>query len=69
MTSENKLKGEFTVIVDKKKIDKPDLNFIKSDLNNLLESKTLKDSVLIISQKYSLSRREVYNLGLEILKS
>ena len=52
-----------------KKIDKPDLNFIKSDLNNLLKSKTLKDSVLIISQKYSLSRREVYNLGLEILKS
>ena len=69
LTSENKLKGEFTVIVDKKKIDKPDLNFIKSDLNNLLKSKTLKDSVLIISQKYSLSRREVYNLGLEILKS
>ena len=68
LTSENKLKGEFTVIVDKK-IDKPDLNFIKSDLNNLLKSKTLKDSVLIISQKYSLSRREVYNLGLEILKS
>ena len=51
-----------------KKFDKPDLNFIKSDLNNLLKSKTLKDSVLIISQKYSLSRREVYNLGLEILK-
>ena len=67
LTSENKLKGEFTVIVDK--IDKPDLNFIKSDLNNLLKSKTLKDSVLIISKKYSLSRREVYNLGLEILKS
>ena len=33
LTSENKLKGEFTVIVDKKKIDKPDLNLIKSDLN------------------------------------
>ena len=33
--------------------------------------KTLPNSfkVLIISQKYSLSRREVYNLGLEILKS
>ena len=69
MTSENKLKGEFTVIVDKKKIDKTYLNFIKNDLNNLLKSKTLKDSVLIISKKYSLSRREVYNLGLEILKS
>ena len=69
LISENKLKGEFTVIVDKKKIDKPDLNFIKSDLNYLLKSKTLKDSVLIISQKYSLSKREVYNLGLEILNS
>lgn len=63
------LKANLLSLLTKKKIDKPDLNFIKSDLNNLLKSKTLKDSVLIISQKYSLSRREVYNLGLEILKS
>ena len=69
LTSENKLRGEFTVIVDKKKINKPDLNFIKSDLNNLLKSQTLKDSSLIISKKYSLSKREVYNLGLKILDS
>ena len=69
LNSENKLRGEFTVIVDKKKINKPDLNFIKSDLNNLLKSQTLKDSSLIISKKYSLSKREVYNLGLKILNS
>ena len=64
---ENNLRGEFTVVVDKKKIIKPDLNLIKSDLIYLLNKNTFKDSVMTISKKYSLSKTEVYNLGLKIL--
>ncbi len=66
---ENNLRGEFTVVVDRKKNNKPDLNLIKTDLNYLLNNNTFKDSVNIVSKKYSLSKKEVYNLGLKIINN
>ena len=66
---ENNIRGEFTVVVDRKKNIKPDLNLIKSDLIYLLNKNTFRDSVAIVSKKYSLSKKEVYNLGLKILNN
>ena len=66
---ENNLRGEFTVVVDRKKNIKPDLNSIKSDLIYLLNKNTFRDTVAIVSKKYSLSKKEVYNLGLKILNN
>ena len=69
LRSENNLRGEFTIVVDKKKNIKPDLNLIKSDLIYLLNKNTFRDSVALVSKKYSLSKKEVYNLGLKILNN
>ena len=66
---ENNLRGEFTVVVDRKKNIKPDLNSIKSDLIYLLNKNTFRDTVAIVSKKYSLSKKEVYNLGLKIINN
>ena len=67
LKSEDKLRGEFTIVVDKKKTIKPDLNFIRNDLRLLINKNSFKDAVSTISNKYSLSKREVYNIGLKIL--
>ena len=69
LRKENNLRGEFTVVVNRKENIKPDLNLIKSDLIYLLKKKTFRDSVAIVSKKYSLSKKEVYNLGLKILNN
>ena len=65
----NNFRGEFTVVVNRKENIKPDLNLIKSDLIYLLKKNTFRDSVAIVSKKYSLSKKEVYNLGLKILNN
>ena len=69
LRKENNFRGEFTVVVNRKENIKPDLNLIKSDLIYLLKKKTFRDSVAIVSKKYSLSKKEVYNLGLKILNN
>ena len=69
LKKENNFRGEFTVVVNRKENIKPDLNLIKSDLIYLLKKKTFRDSVAIVSKKYSLSKKEVYNLGLKILNN
>ena len=69
LRKENNLRGEFTVVVNRKENIKPDLNLIKSDLIYLLKKNTFRDSVAIVSKKYSLSKKEVYNLGLKILNN
>ena len=69
LRKENNLRGEFTVVVNRKENIKPDLNLIKSDLIYLLKKNTFRDSVSIVSKKYSLSKKEVYNLGLKILNN
>ena len=69
LRKENNLRGEFTVVVKRKENIKTDLNLIKSDLIYLLKKNTLRDSVAIVSKKYSLSKKEVYNLGLKILNN
>tara|TARA_Y100000589_G_C27101471_1_gene608255 strand:+ start:404 stop:1264 length:861 start_codon:yes stop_codon:yes gene_type:complete len=69
LRKENNFRGEFTVVVNRKENIKPDLNLIKSDLIYLLKKNTFRDSVAIVSKKYSLSKKEVYNLGLKILNS
>ena len=69
LRKENNFRGEFTVVVNRKENIKPDLNFIKSDLIYLLKKNTFRDSVAIVSKKYSLSKKEVYNLGLKILNN
>ncbi len=63
----NYVRGEITIIVEKKNDIKPDLNLIKSDFIKFLDNSTFKDSVISISKKYSLSKKQVYNLGLKIL--
>ena len=69
LRKENNLRGEFTVVVNRKENIKTDLNLIKSDLIYLLKKNTFRDSVAIVSKKYSLSKKEVYNLGLKILNN
>jgi len=69
LRKENNLRGEFTVVVSRKENIKTDLNLIKSDLIYLLKKNTFRDSVAIVSKKYSLSKKEVYNLGLKILNN
>ena len=69
LRKENNFRGEFTVVVNRKENIKPDLNLIKSDLIYLLKKNTFRDSVAIVSKKYSLSKKEVYNLGLKILNN
>ena len=69
LRKENNLRGEFTVVVNRKENIKTDLNLIKSDLIYLLKKNTFRDSVSIVSKKYSLSKKEVYNLGLKILNN
>ena len=69
LRKENNFRGEFTVVVNRKENIKPDLNLIKSDLIYLLKKNTFRDSVDIVSKKYSLSKKEVYNLGLKILNN
>ena len=69
LRKENNFRGEFTVVVNRKENIKPGLNLIKSDLIYLLKNKTFRDSVAIVSKKYSLSKKEVYNLGLKILNN
>ena len=69
LRKENNFRGEFTVVVNRKENIKPDLNLIKSDLIYLSKKNTFRDSVAIVSKKYSLSKKEVYNLGLKILNN
>ena len=69
LRKENNFRGEFTVVVNRKENIKPDLKLIKSDLIYLLKKNTFRDSVAIVSKKYSLSKKEVYNLGLKILNN
>ena len=69
LRKENNFRGEFTVVINRKENIKPDLNLLKSDLIYLLKKNTFRDSVAIVSKKYSLSKKEVYNLGLKILNN
>ena len=64
------LKGELTIVVSEKKIDKnhsqelseSDINIIKMMINKL----TIKEITEIISQKKDIKKKEIYNYCLKI---
>ena len=62
------LRGEFTLLVDRKKSVGPGTNQIVSDLTSELQRSSLRDAVVAVAEKYSLSKKETYKLGLKILK-
>jgi 16S rRNA (cytidine1402-2'-O)-methyltransferase len=65
-----KLKGELTIVISEKKIDKnysqqlreSDINIIKKMINKL----TIKEITEIISQNNDISKKEIYNYCLKI---
>ena len=62
------LRGEFTILVDRKEPVEPDQNLIISQLTSELGKSGLKDASAFIAEKYSLSKKDMYKLGLRILK-
>ena len=64
------LKGELTIVISEKKIDKnvsqelteSDMNIIKKMINKL----TIKEITEIISQNKDISKKEIYNYCLKI---
>ena len=65
--SEN-IRGEFTILVDRKEPMKPDQNMIVAQLTSELSKSSLRDASAFIAEKYSLSKKDMYKLGLKILK-
>ena len=63
------LRGEFTILVNKKTSIEVDESLIISELSLALKKFSLKDSVVKIADKYSLSKKKIYKLGLKILKN
>ena len=69
-TFDKELKGELTIVISEKKIDKnysqelseSDINIIKKMINKL----TIKEITEIISQNKSISKKEIYNYCLKI---
>ena len=62
-------KGEVTVIISGKKIDNKQENLNESDkkkIKKLIQSKTIKDIVRIISQEKNISKSKIYNYCLQI---
>jgi len=65
-----KLKGELTIVISEKKVDKnisqelteSDMNIIKKMINKL----TIKEITEIISQNKDISKKEIYNYCLKI---
>jgi 16S rRNA (cytidine1402-2'-O)-methyltransferase len=62
----NRPLGEFIIIVSGNKEDNIDEECIFNELDIILKSRTLKDSVKYISQKYNASKKDVYKKALEI---
>ncbi len=62
------LRGEFTLLVDRKKSVGPDTNQIVSDLTSELQRSSLRDAAVAVAEKYSLSKKDTYKLGLKILR-
>ena len=71
-TFENNIKGELTVVISNKKIEKKNLKKIdesvKIKIQNLLKKYSTKDVVEIISKTENLSKNEIYKTCLNILK-
>ena len=65
--SEN-IRGEFTILVDRKEVMKPDQNLLVTQLTSELSKSSLRDASAFIAEKYSLSKKDMYKLGLKILK-
>lgn len=60
------VKGEIVVIIDGAPLKKVDAKAIFSELREVLKKSSLKDAVVQVSQKYNLSKNEVYAWALEI---
>jgi len=63
------IKGEIVLVIegaDKNKKDTFNINTIKKELKLILKKMKLKDAVDLVSNKYSLKKKKVYQLALEI---
>jgi len=58
--------GEFVLIVEGCKALEEDIEFAFNELQKLLQTKSVKESVAIIADKYRLNRRRVYQKALEL---
>ena len=66
----NSLKGELTVVVSEKKIDKKNVNELsesdKNKIKKFINKLSIKDIVNIIVEKKNVSKKEVYNYCLSL---
>ena len=63
------LRGELTILVSRKKFSEPDENLITTELTSELTRSSLRDATTKLADKYSLSKKYIYAMGLKILKN
>ena len=63
------LRGELTILVSRKKCGEPDENIIMTELTSELTRSSLRDATTKLADKYSLSKKYIYAMGLKILKN
>ena len=65
------LKGELTIVISKKrtKNKKPSNNELKKQILNYLKKYSVKDVVELISKKEKVSKKNIYQLCLELKKN
>ncbi|MED5531328.1 MAG: hypothetical protein VYA61_03065, partial [Pseudomonadota bacterium] len=60
---------ELTILVSRKKCGEPDENLIITELTSELTRSSLRDATTKLADKYSLSKKYIYAMGLKILKN
>lgn len=62
-----KLKGEIVVLIDRAAAQDHDPAAVETDLKEALERMSVKDAAALVSEKYGLKKRLVYQKALELL--
>lgn len=62
--SQNEPKGEFVIVLSPPKFIHYEYDKIKSELNNMLKSNSLKDAVDSVAARFNLKKKEVYEMAL-----
>ncbi len=67
---QNQLKGELTLVISEKKVDKKMSHFLtesdKKNINIMIKKLSIKEIVKLISQNNKISKKEIYNYCLKI---
>ena len=67
---DNNLKGELTIVISEKKIDKKKLHLLKESdkriINKMINKLSVKEISDIISQNNKVSKKEIYNYCLNL---